>query len=64
MPQFFKNKMAFTYFGHCWPSVSILLLLTKRILYTGGTQTEGVREEGAEENIWTEEGRSDRRLYS
>jgi hypothetical protein len=22
----------------------------------GGTQTEGAREQGAEENIWTEEG--------
>jgi hypothetical protein len=28
----------------------------------GGTQTEGVWEQGAEENIWTEEGWSDRRL--
>jgi hypothetical protein len=23
---------------------------------TGGTKTEGVSEQGAEENIWTEEG--------
>jgi hypothetical protein len=28
----------------------------------GGTQTEGVWEQGAEGNIWTEEGLSDRRL--
>jgi hypothetical protein len=28
----------------------------------GGTFTEGVWEQGAEENIWTEERRSDRRL--
>jgi hypothetical protein len=27
-----------------------------------GIQTEGVLEQGAEENIWTEEGWSDRRL--
>jgi hypothetical protein len=25
----------------------------------GGTQTEGVREQGSEEDIWTEEGSSD-----
>jgi hypothetical protein len=28
----------------------------------GGTQTEGVWEQGAEETIWSEEGWSDRRL--
>jgi hypothetical protein len=28
----------------------------------GGTQTEGVWEKGAEENIWTEVSWSDRRL--
>jgi hypothetical protein len=28
----------------------------------GGTQTEGVGKQGAEENIWTEERISDRRL--
>jgi hypothetical protein len=27
-----------------------------------GTQTKGFCEEGAEENIWTEEGRNDGRL--
>jgi hypothetical protein len=28
----------------------------------GGTLTEGVREQGAEEDIWTEEVRGDRRV--
>jgi hypothetical protein len=28
----------------------------------GGIQTEGVREQGAEENIWTEKGSNERRL--
>jgi hypothetical protein len=28
----------------------------------GGTQTEGVREQGAEEDIWTEEGSGDGRM--
>jgi hypothetical protein len=28
----------------------------------GGTETEGVWEQGAEENIWTEKGRCDGRL--
>jgi hypothetical protein len=30
----------------------------------GGTQTEVVREQGAEENIWTEQERSERRLLN
>jgi hypothetical protein len=30
----------------------------------GGTQTEGVTEYDAKQNIWNEERRSDRRLYS
>jgi hypothetical protein len=29
--------------------------------FKGGTQTETILEEGAEDNIWTEEGQSDRR---
>jgi hypothetical protein len=28
----------------------------------GGTYTEGIQEQGAEENIWTEEGWSEERL--
>jgi hypothetical protein len=28
----------------------------------GGTHTEGILEQGDEQNIWTEEGWSDRRL--
>jgi hypothetical protein len=28
----------------------------------GGTHTKGIWEQGAEENIWTEEGWGDRRL--
>jgi hypothetical protein len=36
--------------------MELLLLLLLLSDIKGGTQTEGVWEQGAEENIWTEEG--------